>query len=454
MATGEPELTDTKTTPASRLYAIDWRARPLIMEWSAAITVFLCLVASRGSHIFLPLFALVVAYATTLHSNGATARNGLLKALIQPQSLRSPLGIATLCFLGYMAASALWAHRPEATLAKTAHIFVLALVFALAWNAFGRLTRYDAWLMSRGALHAAALAALYLAAELLTGGGVKAFVINTTGLIPHQQSHLLDETGSVAAIKIHFLNRNMAALVLLLPALFAAALVWLHHAPVMRRFVLGLIAVTAALLVSQSNSETGKLAFAVGVLAALVAYASLSWARWLSVAAWSAVCLLILPLVWLVFAPGSAFVEQLPRTARDRTVIWTHTAKRTLEQPLIGVGANQTRYVPRLDPATVPYKQFQPRLSYHAHNVFLQTWFELGAIGALALLALGIAAFAPVFSMTGPVAILSIALSGVAVMVAFSGYGMWQAWLITMLFFAVLFLRVFSRHDAAWRESV
>jgi O-antigen ligase len=70
-------------------------------------------------------------------------------------------------------------------------------------------------------------------------------------------------------------------------------------------------------------------------------------------------------------------------------------------------------------------------LSIHSHCIYLQTWFELGAVGALLLTAFGLSVIAAIGRLaprTQPYAYATFASS--AAMAAVS-YGMWQAWFIT-----------------------
>jgi O-antigen ligase len=133
----------------------------------------------------------------------------------------------------------------------------------------------------------------------------------------------------------------------------------------------------------------------------------------------------------------------LQGSARHRIIIWNHTAEHVLKAPWFGVGA-RTTYVlgPRLEREQgmrkdVPY---QRTLSAHSHSVYLQTWFELGLIGATLLCVVGLAILQAISSLTSRLQPYACATFASAAVMAASSYGMWQIWFVSMFgFCAALF---------------
>jgi len=77
--------------------------------------------------------------------------------------------------------------------------------------------------------------------------------------------------------------------------------------------------------------------------------------------------------------------EWLRGSFRARIIIWEYTAERVLDHPWLGIGAASTPALrePR-DQSEKPSGYVYPRnTGQHAHNMFLQTWYELGAAGVL-----------------------------------------------------------------------
>ena len=134
---------------------------------------------------------------------------------------------------------------------------------------------------------------------------------------------------------------------------------------------------------------------------------------------------------------------------QHRIVIWDYTAEETLKAPVLGIGAYMT-YV--LGPARnktavrAPGEHYKKTLSRHAHNVYLQTWFELGAIGAVLLMAAGLAVLGAIRQLPvvsgQPIALATFAAG--ATMMA-SSYGMWQTWYLSLFGFAAVALAVAVR---------
>jgi O-Antigen ligase len=111
-------------------------------------------------------------------------------------------------------------------------------------------------------------------------------------------------------------------------------------------------------------------------------------------AAWVAATLLIVPITQAAYALGLHESRYLPDSARGRIIIWKHTGVRVAEAPLGGIGIGSTRVRRRTasaaDMEQVPRTEFFLDTSIHAHNFFLQAWYELGAIGAGFLLVIGL----------------------------------------------------------------
>jgi O-antigen ligase len=106
-----------------------------------------------------------------------------------------------------------------------------------------------------------------------------------------------------------------------------------------------------------------------------------------------------------------------------------------LKAPLLGVGARTTYLLgPKLEAAvaTEPDEAFPRTLSVHSHSVYLQTWFELGLVGATLLTLLGLAISQAIRSLARPIQPYAYATFVSAVVMAASSYGMWQTWFVSL----------------------
>jgi O-antigen ligase len=72
----------------------------------------------------------------------------------------------------------------------------------------------------------------------------------------------------------------------------------------------------------------------------------------------------------------------------------------------------------------------------HPHNIYLQTWYELGLVGAALLAAFGILLLARIARLNSVQRPFVFALFGVAaVQIGFS-YNLWQTWFMCLFGFA------------------
>ncbi|MDA0702993.1 MAG: O-antigen ligase family protein [Proteobacteria bacterium] len=139
-----------------------------------------------------------------------------------------------------------------------------------------------------------------------------------------------------------------------------------------------------------SGSTAALAALVVGALATALSHFGGRRARRLIVAAVLVGILLAPPLLATVPAPlGSArdAVAQridLPWSLLHRTYIYDFTLARIAERPILGWGLDAVSRLPG-GQDTVPGHPDAPYLPRHAHNLVLQVWVELGAVGALLL---------------------------------------------------------------------
>jgi O-antigen ligase len=69
----------------------------------------------------------------------------------------------------------------------------------------------------------------------------------------------------------------------------------------------------------------------------------------------------------------------------------------------------------------------------HPHNIYLQTWLELGAIGAMLLLIVGLAALWQMRLLPPTIEASAYALFAVSGMIGLSGFDLFQTWLLAAL---------------------
>jgi O-antigen ligase len=181
--------------------------------------------------------------------------------------------------------------------------------------------------------------------------------------------------------------------------------------------------------------ETSKVAFFAGLAAFGCAHVALVLTGRLVAIGWVVACLAVLPAALLAHRLDLHNASWLQSSAQHRIIIWNYTAEQVLKAPLLGVGA-RTTYVlgPRLE-ATIksaPGEVHQRTLSVHSHSVYLQTWFELGLMGAALLTLLGLSVLQSIRALPASLQPYAYAAFASAAIMAASSYGLWQIWYLAL----------------------
>lgn len=189
-------------------------------------------------------------------------------------------------------------------------------------------------------------------------------------------------------------------------------------------------------------AEAAKLAVLAGLATALATAAF--GCRTIRILAGATAALVVaMPLLTAVLLQRLPPLETWPPSATHRVLIWDFVIDRIAERPLTGWGGEATRTIPggrdtfdatalarfgidsaeRRDWFARPAAQ---RLPLHTHNVALQLWLELGAVGALLAATLVWALGAAAARSAAPAA--AAGAFAAAVTVGGLSYGAWQEW--------------------------
>jgi O-antigen ligase len=146
--------------------------------------------------------------------------------------------------------------------------------------------------------------------------------------------------------------------------------------------------------------------------------------------------------VLAAYAAGLHRAAWLPFSAQARVVIWAHTAQQISAAPLFGAGiraARQQEVLDALRVETAPGTIHQLTTEAHAHNVYLQVWYELGAVGALIGMIAGVLVLQTIGRLddaTRPWLLATFVAC--AVNAAFS-FGLWQPWFMAAFAMVAVF---------------
>jgi O-antigen ligase len=326
----------------------------------------------------------------------------------------------------------LWADKPSAVVVAIA----VASGYMAACAAMSRILlkepRRNVFHIAEGFWIGLLAGLLYLGFEIFSGQVIK---LTLYRLLEVPQSWLRPyryftwHGGRLAAISPMDLTRSIAPVTLLL---WSALLALQATAPGGRsRTWSAILYFLAGVIVFSSEHGTSMVAFVCSTAVYLFAAWRPLWGNHLLKAGWVMACLAVVPATLALHRMELHMRTEVPFTLRHRIVIWNYTAEQTMKSPILGIGAGMMY---QLDPAGVRPEPDLPfnRLAPHAHNVYLQTWFELGAVGAALLTLLGLSILERIRLLSDRIAPFAQATFTSAMVMAAASYGMWQAWFLAM----------------------
>jgi O-antigen ligase len=358
-------------------------ARNLLESLAPAAAATLVLVAIVAPRSLATLLVLPIAVAAGL----LVRQHGLRDVRMSLNGLLAGI----LLFAAYAGLSALWSAAPLATLGKslyllgiTAGIGVFAAILPDART--GTLSG-----LARGTLIGLTIGAALLCIETVSDQGITRFFLNAMpSLRLGQEKHLVFANDVVVTVAENEINRRATIVtMLLLPALLMVK-TFLED----RARLLGTMAILAipAVLMGFSGHQSSQAAIAVAATGFGLTLLSPVWTRRLVGLTWVVCCLLVVPIVIGLHGTGMhTDSHALFNSARHRIVIWNYTAEQVAKAPILGIGADATATMTEARDRELRKAGAEPpkdgnygmTAARHAHNVFLQVWYELGRRAAV-----------------------------------------------------------------------
>ena len=375
------------------------------------------------------------------------------------QARPMPAARTLAAFFAFALISAGWAMQPDMAVSKAAIGLALVASVTSVVPLIMQETRTNLLHMSEGVRIGVCIGLLYVLAELLTDQSIKIWLFRVLELGRddlNPPNFFKWRGATLIAIVPDDMTRNITPATLFLwPAVMlmneARSKPWQSLSAML--FVL----LTAA-VVLLSQHESSKLALIVGLATFAGSSASLRWGRRAVALGWILACLAVAPVTLLAHRVGLQDAAWLQGSARHRINIWNFTAEKMLESPFVGIGADMTYVLgPEIENATPNFgsEPLQKTLSIHSHNIFMQTWLELGVVGAALLTLAGLSVLGALGSLPPVLQPYAYATFASAAGMAASSYGMWQVWFMAAFALcAVLFavgaavLLSMSRPDA------
>lgn len=297
--------------------------------------------------------------------------------------------VAAIAIAAFSTASLIWS---ASRLEGAGKVLMLVALAAVVWIAFEgwKLAASDTLeRLARAALAALLIGGAFLLLEEVLRHPVKTLVYTYLPFARLPQKHLGLENDEVVRLGGYVTNRNMAALCFLLwPALLA---VHLLRPRVEAIVVSALILAAVTITLVHSAHETSLIALLAAAVVLALGWLSPRLALGAVAAGWIAATMLVVPAANLAYARELHLARGMPESARQRIILWGYTAEQVPKRLLTGVGIASTKTLDlgRGELPKPPGFSYPRRTGPHAHNIYLEVWYELGAIGAALLLALG-----------------------------------------------------------------
>jgi O-antigen ligase len=391
---------------------------PAVVAALAAIAAACFLIVPRTS----PLVVLALVAATALSATRLSPVPSTWRAL--------PMPVIWLAVFGcWAAASTVWAADRGEAIGKSVILFLLT---SLVWWVWASMSSARPEMVRHGcrwALAGFAIGLCYLTLEEIGGHSLKRLMFLLLPFTRLSDKHMVFD-GDDVGVATYVSNRNMAAAMLALWPLLL--IVWTLIDQRLRPAAMGVLVGLLAVSLSISEHETSIIALAASIPIFAVAWLWPRLALGLVAAGWLAATLLVVPLAgWGYHTAELHRASWLPNSARHRIVLWGYTAETYWSRPIAGIGASSTKRLDAQRGQSAPVvsgTKYQWRSGTHAHNAYLQTWYELGVVGALLLCAFGLALIRGLAQLPRQVLPFAAATLTAAIVMAATSWGMWQPW--------------------------
>ena len=399
--------------------------RPVILTAAAAFATLFCVAVPRiGPLVVVSLSLLVAIFVLADEIRRGEGRARISELLLRPESI----------FVAWVLAACLWAYAPLKALGEAVllALFILHLLFLP--RVLERLEAVQIQAIARGILIGFLLAGVFVCYEIWMRDAIVRFVLTYFPQLERGlPRHGTIQDGQVVRMGGNISTRSSAVLVLFwCPAVLAATLYTRGRVRLLSFLAIAAMSLIV-LLHPNTESQSAQLVLVIAAVTLGLALGLPKLAPWLVGAALACNLFLIVPASIALFRADMHLSPSLFPSAQARVIIWNYTSERVLENPILGVGSNSTRYldedrVKRGEVTVPPGYVAAPQTRAHPHNVYLQIWYELGIVGVLAFAVLGFSVLRRITTLPEPSRALALTHAAACMTVIVSTYGMWQAW--------------------------
>jgi O-antigen ligase len=395
-------------------------------------------IASAGcvlGYILAPMTAPGLVPAAALALAVWLSANSRQLPVLVPSSLLLMLGLAG----AYLLINSSWSLAPSSAYASVALYFALVVICFLTIDALYASSLKVLRVVALGICIGVACGAMFLLFEVLSNQAVHRLLMSQVPMLRTNAREAQLEGGWVTFLPQYMLNRSATAVSLCLwPTLLMIGQI---EAERWKKVLLYAGIAGGILAIMGSDHETSKLACLGGALTYIVFLLSPVSARRLTIAGWIVATLLVVPLCSLAYSQQLYRAWWLPDMASHRIVIWGYTTEQLAHAPVFGAGIATPRV---LNERTRNTSEFAPGTEYkrstrsHSHNIYLQIWFETGAVGAGMLLVLGLLVLGSLQAAADRAQPYLYAAFVTSALVGASSFSLWAPWFMASFALAVI----------------
>ena len=360
-----------------------------------------------------------------------------------PRSRPSTVTFALLLAGAYLAWNSSWSLSPD-----SAHLaIVLFFLFVLAAHlTTSTLPHNDADVlraMAIGLYAGMVIGGVVLFIETVSQQWIRRTIMSFLPALRPNPRDMIVDADWVVFLQTYLINRNIAAMTMLfwptslLVSLLATSGRHQHW------WLAGLIPAATAILAA--NHATSKIAFAG---AAMTFAAFRVWpilTRRVLAWGWAGAIFLVVPLATLAYHNQLYAWTWIAYSARHRIVIWGYTSKQIANAPILGSGVDTARAMNDLEGDRTPLAPGSPfplTTNLHSHNIYLQAWYDGGAVGAALLLLVGLLVVRALAEAGMPSQSYLYAAFVTCALVGASSFSLWQPWFMASFGLVAVFARL------------
>src|SRR5215813_11542326 len=387
----------------------------LTAAWVAGgVILYICVPLISPALLLLCLLAPVAWYV-------ATARR-------LPRSRPSTVTCALILAGAYLAWNASWSLSPSSAHLAIAMFFLFVLATHLTTSTLAQNDADVLRAMGIGLYAGIVIGGVVLLIDAVSQQWIRRTLMSfLPGLRPKSRDMIV-HADWVVFLEPYLINRNIAAVTLLFwPTSFLVSLLAMS-ARRQHWWLAGLIPAAASIFAAKH--ATSKIAF-VGAAVTFAAFhvwpkATRRVIAWV----WAGAIFLVVPLATLAYHKQLYVWAWIPHSAQHRIVIWGYTSKQIANAPILGAGISTARALndERHHAPLAPGSEFHLTTGAHSHNVYLQAWYETGAVGAALLLFIGLLVLRELAKAPQRAQPYLYAAFATCALLGGTSFGLWQPW--------------------------